>query len=899
MTLPKLTIIPAGAGSGKTYKLQKQLFEWIKENRVSADRIVAVTFTEAAAAELRSRIRTELVDNGRLQDALKLDQSYISTIHGFGLRIMTEFAFEAGVSPQPRMLNEDEEATFIRLNLSSTDKSDAIAKNLKHFGYQYDHNSGDSGEDIFRDKVLGLINTLRSIGRSEEDKSLFSPATEHVKEIYGQTVSATLLQHILLDAINNLLEQFPQSLSSTLPSLNPTAADQFRKNYACLKRANSSDALNTDWNLWQQLRSLRRSKRGSATPEGYDDLADQVIDAASELPNHPGPLHDALVHVEALLGTSQDILQKYADQKLQKGLVDYTDMLAIARNLFTSNPKVLQELRNRIDCLVIDEFQDTNPLQFSLLWALFEAGVPTLIVGDLKQAIMRFQNADSRLMSSLQKKYKDHVSPLTSNWRSSRELMAAVNLFGSGLYGDDYEKLTPMADFISHMKPLDGVLLEKGCGKSDSQKARHMAMHIHHLLESGSHRVWDKRLKKHRLLKGSDIAVLCYTHNHLSHYANALNALGLRTRLAGDGWFESRPVQLLYYALSYVADPEDLHAALYLTVTELNSGNLEEALKALVRGHGLDNPILEKLRIQCDIVRELELVNAVDLVVQTLSLHTLVAHWPDADQARADLLRFQGEVEEFSLSNREAMASGGYYNHDIKTLLAWLKAKVDKPKKNKLPDARFMDENAIELVTWHASKGREWPVVAICRMDKKWDPRLPGNEVIYKDFNDLSKILDSALVEFYPKFASPETNEKFLEQLLPDAEQDALNILYVVLTRAREKLILECPTIQNIDILSYWNLLREKTGMIISGASKLEILNEPFSWSTKLANFTLDDDFTEIEDNLPQLPCFGRRAIIRQSLPENLAPESKAPSSMHGLKSVKNESWQQDQYAPL
>ena len=98
--LPKLTIIPAGAGSGKTHTIQEKLGEWVVQGRIAPERIVAVTFTEAAAAELRERIRAKLLGLGRLEDALKLDQAYISTIHGFGLRLLTEFAFDAGTFPQ-------------------------------------------------------------------------------------------------------------------------------------------------------------------------------------------------------------------------------------------------------------------------------------------------------------------------------------------------------------------------------------------------------------------------------------------------------------------------------------------------------------------------------------------------------------------------------------------------------------------------------------------------------------------------------------------------------------------------------------------------------------------------------------------------------------------------------
>ena len=131
MSVPHLSVISAGAGSGKTHHIQTTLAKWIRDGAVAPDRIVAVTFTEAAASEMRGRIRTQLVQDGLLEEALRLDQSYISTIHGFGLRLSTEFAFDAGTSPHPRLLKDDEESASIRLALADTPHADPILRNLK------------------------------------------------------------------------------------------------------------------------------------------------------------------------------------------------------------------------------------------------------------------------------------------------------------------------------------------------------------------------------------------------------------------------------------------------------------------------------------------------------------------------------------------------------------------------------------------------------------------------------------------------------------------------------------------------------------------------------------------------------------------------------------------------
>ena len=186
MSLPKLTLVPAGAGSGKTYRIQHQLGEWVEKKLVSPQRIVAVTFTEAAASEMRDRIRRRLLELGRLEDALRLDQAYISTIHGFGLRILTEFAFDAGQSPRPRLLNEDEQDTLIRLALARTDRAETILRDLSAYGYTFDFYTQKRAADVFREHVLEIVGMLRSMGWREDTPRYNQQACAWVAERNGE-----------------------------------------------------------------------------------------------------------------------------------------------------------------------------------------------------------------------------------------------------------------------------------------------------------------------------------------------------------------------------------------------------------------------------------------------------------------------------------------------------------------------------------------------------------------------------------------------------------------------------------------------------------------------------------------------------------------------------------------
>ena len=882
MSIPPLTLIPAGAGSGKTYTLQTRLADWVASGAVAPERIVAVTFTKAAASELRNRIRGELVSAGRIEDSLKLDRAYISTIHSFGLRLLTEFAFEAGSTPSPRQVNEDEQDVLIRLVLARTDKADNVLHELESFGYKYDGGKKTTGETQFRNDVTDLISLLRTVELLPGDTRLAQHLEDRIRKLYGPTQDGKALTQALLKAVKQLLKEFPDSLAGIVS--NETARKALFNDFGNLKRAAEGQPLDFDWGLWQDLRDLRPSKRGSPLPEGYDERAQAVMVAADVLPCHPGPLETALGQYGSMLNAALDTLHRYGDEKKAAGLLDYTDMLAQSYGLLKTFPDVLHALRDRVDCLVIDEFQDTNPVQFALLWGLQTAGIPALVVGDLKQAIMGFQGADPQLMEQLIAQNPNAVDPLRANWRSVPALMDWINPIGLGLFGKDYVELKPKADFKSKLTPLEVVDIPF---KSTPilPKIADTVLRIRALLEDGSQQVWDRELEKHRPIRPADVAVLCYTHKRLEYFADALRSLGIRTRLAEDGWFASRIIQIAFHALSWVADPSDDHAALYLTATELGASNLEKGLGALIGGKDLPDPVLDALSPLVELASDTDVPNLVQQVIEALGLYDQIAIWPDAAQARANLLRLHAEAEELADINRDALESGGRYGSGLPTFLSWLKSRVEIKNGDLQPDPRVQDENAVELVTWHAAKGREWPVVVVGGMDIDIGPQLPDMAITYQDFSDLGAILDKAVLDVYPKFHAEETRDKFIEPQMEKSIMESKRLLYVALTRAKEKVILEWPSHrEEKGEMTYWGLLKD--------SAKLEIGNEEMTVAGKTFPchiITAEKENAEALANgdgnadANMLPQVGRRAIVAGTLPTELTHEAVAPSSLEGM----------------
>jgi ATP-dependent helicase/nuclease subunit A len=875
MTIPGLTIVPAGAGSGKTYRIQTQLAEWVVKGRVAPDRIVAVTFTDAAATQLKERIRYELVKRDRIEDALKLEESYISTIHSFALRILTEFAFEGGISPSPRLLNDDEQGFLIRRTLARTDKAEPIAVNLRKFGYRWDPATNTGPEDIFLQTLLALIDRLRSLGDTGEDPRLIASAVVLLRAVYGKTGDAGTLNEALGNAVGRLLKRFPRDLSPDFEG-NKAAVQAFREDYRNLRRADDPPEVASDWILWAALRKLRVQARRGAIPPGYKECAEAVMAAAAELHRHPGPLADAEIHVSALLGASQDCLKSYGEEKRRAGLVDYQDMIAGAHEILSKRPDVLAIVKDRADCMVIDEFQDTNPLQFSLLWKIHEVGVPALIVGDVKQSIMGFQNADPRLFEQLEKQYPKTSEPLTSNWRSSAPLMEWVNAVGAGLFGKRYTALAPKADIKSELAPLEVVDAPKYI-RQNRARASWMAVRIKELLDDRKCRVWDKVESLPRDVRGGDVALLCPTHALVETYAVVLRALGIRTRIEREGWFSSPEVQILAHALAYLADANDRHAALYLAVTEIGSHTLESGLGVLRRGGALKDPVLDLLEPLRSGTAEMTVETVVSETIIAFDLYRRVATWPEASQARANLLRFQDVAREFGEANRQVLLAGGYYGTGLKTFLAWLTARVEE--NDRQPDPRVVDEEAVTISTWHSAKGLEWPIVAVCGMTREIKPRLPDITVSYEDFKDLGNILQKAHIEIVPAFVAEETKAAFEALLQPAQVEGARRLLYVALTRAREKVIVEWPShLAGKDKAYYWNLLTEAADLRLD-TDAMKVGGKVFPCVVSTAGaFVAPSVAASSEEAIAPLPVFGRRAVARRPLPTGLTPEVVTPS---------------------
>ena len=790
-----LTIVPAGAGAGKTHRIKTQLMDWIKDGVVAPERILAVTFTEAAAGELRDRIRAGLLAEGRIEQALAVERAYISTIHGLGLRLLTEHALASGTSLEPRHIGDAERDLLVRQSLAQAKALDPIKAEPERFGYRNNWQTGQTIEDALRGRVLSMIDLLRGLGDAGRTPDLIAPALARLDEVYGTTFpDSDAVRNTLLASVNTMLAAFPDGGMAEVTAKGPR--ETLEKNLALFQRiGREPDVLERDWSIWQSLRGLFVSNSRTRTPEGYDELADAIMQAADILPSHAGPLADAELHLQCLVSCAQEVMETYEARKKALGLIDFSDMITGAERLLRTDDVVRQAVLDGIDCVIIDEFQDTNPVQFALLWHLGAHAPRTLLVGDVKQSIMGFQGADPRLSQALATANSEAIDPLDRNWRSTPEIMGFVNAMGAGLFGAGYNPLKPTRQ-PAEKPALEILNATRGRAvRNFSKPQEHVAERIACLLKSGE-TITDRHTGGTRNARPSDLALLVCRHATAVRYANELRARGVPVRIAEMGWMNSSVVRVACAALSYATNPADIHSGLLLRTSGPDPMSLQDALAAHMNGALTEDPVLSELAALSDRLVEMPVSSVLATVLDTTGIRDWAGGLPNGARAHADLLRLEAEAGAFESAHRELKAASGFHGETAQVFSGWLESRALENDFDYRPDPSGNSADAVEIVTWHASKGREWPITVVAELDhaiEEW----PESTAIRFDgldqIGDMQTVLQSAVLVHTPGFAAPESERRFIEDRRAAFEANARNLLYVALTRARDRIIMEWP----------------------------------------------------------------------------------------------------------
>ncbi len=824
--------IDAGAGCGKTFVLTERFLSHLDpENEAtvtaSFDELVAITFTDAAAREMRNRIREKCRERllnakgdrvGFWRTMLRsLDAARVSTIHSFASGLIRDHAIELGIDPAFSVLDPAEAAVL---------KSAAIDDALRQ---QLAPRDGQAADDLIataaefdlgglRDRIHLLVKDATSPDfrrwlRAKPDDLVTAWRAfyvEHVAPRYAQEFLQSPLVTELLELITTatpVKEGFIDWIIDFGAAIRaiPDAKDQDDALRALRPMLDFRVAGRGDLCGVKDWPDKESKARFTALLKAMRDVLDKQRRAGDpESMRRAAELGIQLQHLAA------DAAKHYRNAKRERGVLDNDDLLVEAHRLLTD--KALEDARRRIAgrvrVLLVDEFQDTDPLQAELVQAILGDGSDggeedrtLFFVGDFKQSIYRFRGAAPEVFEQMQA-----ATPpggrltLSKNFRSQPAVLDFVNTMFAPIFGAKY---LPLRSSRPQVGPRPAVEMlwtppeeDQSVPAQRTAEAATIAARLRQLIDDKAPLIYDKESDAARPATPGDFAILFRALSDVAAYEQALREAGLPYYLVGGHAF---------YAQQEVYDVLNLLRAVLSECDEIALagvlrsplfGLTDETLFWLARSGGLSGGLF-----QSKLPRELldddarkaaqarDVLTALRRDKDRLGAAELLRRAFDATGYDATLVaEFLGErklanLEKLHEQAREADASGS----GLRGFAARLTEFIHSPPKEALAATTEGDADVVRLMTVHASKGLEFPIVVLPDLNRK----TRGDTT--------TAVFDRRLGPLVKPTLRPEDDDKkgppigldfwkAAEKPLDDEERDRL--FYVACTRAADRLIL-------------------------------------------------------------------------------------------------------------
>lgn len=792
----KIKLVTASAGSGKTHKLQETLSQLVDPSnpkKIRPEAVIATTFTKKAAQELKERARNGLIKKGFFDEAIRLEGALINTVHSVCTKIIEIFSYESGLSPKLEVLPANDQSVYFNSALSRV-LTDEIAGKLNDLESRIIYSDGRSQHD-WREDVKDIIEKARSNGiDSEGIKASLDYSWKGIHTCMGDPIDGSALEkRIMIEGA---------TLIQTLKALPKLGGDDQK----FIERLNSflrtlKDGYCMRWDDWQGVAGAALGKTtGEAHATAFKGLVGQYT-------QHPKFQDDYRQYLELIFNLSAEALEAYQKYKQERGLIDFTDMECQVLGLLDKK-EVQQRISEEFDLLMVDEFQDTSPIQLAIFLKLSKIIPQAIWVGDQKQSIYGFRGADPSLMEALLNKMKDNmdIETLGDSYRSRPDLVTHANeLFSKAFTGTmplDQIALAPVRKERKEFQEAVEVWRIEKTGKQHNKikTQRAIAQQIKFLYESKRQIAYkdEKDQEQIRDVELKDIAILCRTNDNCVDMASYLKEIGLPASLEQIGLLSLPESKLMMSALRYYAFPSDSLAIMEIKLLVDSKDNVEELIEERIRfvadqkekDYGKDHWFIKRI----DEIRQHNLslspAEVVNQLLIKLEFQRVVSGWGDGEERWNNITLFRDNAlsyEESCQRLKTGATLGGF--------MLWM----EQREKNGVLCYGGKSENAITIMTWHASKGLEWPVVVL--NDCSFDVRTEcfGSKVISLDPDiDLENPLKNRLIRFwFSPFNFARTNVPFVVKLhctqeakLQAAEKirEAARLLYVGITRARDYL---------------------------------------------------------------------------------------------------------------
>lgn len=867
-------LVSAAAGSGKTRVLVERLLDRVTKEGLDIDRFLVITYTKAAAAELRGRIAQELSDrlaqtpndrHLRRQTTL-VYRAQISTIHSFCAALLRESGHLLDLDPDFRLCDEGEghvlmgqvleevldkryedlteDSPFALLvdTLSAGRDDSRLAQIVVDiFGRVQSH--PDPARWLERQKGLWRLEGISDLTQTPWGAPLLEDARRQARACQGRLARALELcrEDELLQA------NYAPSISATLEELEAFLREKtwdgacarlpigFPRAGAKKKRKIAISPFEEERMEWAKNRMKTLRDRCKKTLDRVAETFDGDTAAQLEELSLSAPV------VEALMDLVLDFQGAFSREKARRGLLDFSNLEHFAVKLLTDGEgkpsELAQYVGSRYDEVLVDEYQDTNQVQNAIFQAISNGGRKLFQVGDVKQSIYRFRLADPAIFLDKYRRFPEgdvaaegepRKRVLSRNFRSRPQVLEGCNdlfrsimstEFGELDYTDD-QALAPGKPFVSGAEPggpadpyaleLDAVDLsflgeqEGEKGDKNLLEARFAARRVRELLDAP---LMVEEGDGLRPLRPSDVMILLRSPGPvLHHYLQALNEAGIPwTADGGEDFFETTEVNVALAILQIVDNPRQdvpLIAALRSPVYGF-SGDKLALLRADCKGEDFYTAVAHAAEEGDRECREF-LDNLEELRFEAGDYTCRQLMWRVFE--KTNLLGIFGAMEgggerQSNLLSLYALA-GQLEDSGCRTLFQFL-LRLDRLRESGAPlgasAGTGREGDGVSILSIHRSKGLEKPVVLVCGLTRRLNrDDLMRPVLFHPELGVGPRGLDRERMVEYPTLARRAVARRLEREML--AEE--LRLLYVAMTRAREKLILTFALPEGADALA-------------------------------------------------------------------------------------------------
>lgn len=784
--------ISAGAGSGKTYKLTHELADLIIEGRVKPEGIIMTTFTIKAASELRERAKAVLYEKGHFDEAERLDQSLIGTVHSVAYALIQKYWYYLGISPDLQVMTDEDTSFYISQSLALLPMPEEV-QFLSHFRNYFDicksvpNRAAVPDRDFWRADLTTLIEEATKY--EIED---LQPSLEHSIQTWGklcvpQEGASPLRKESLIECLRAV----------RVANREGRATQTQQKRDKTIEKLLSSLARET---VSIVTYSEARSFLGGL-PNNLRTQVPAVDDLLAMLGNiwdAPEVFNLQCRYITCLFELAERWREEYRRFKKEHNLVDFNDMELYLIELL-KHEEAVRDIQASFSCLMVDEFQDSSPVQVRAFEMLSQVMEYNVWVGDAKQAIYGFRGTDIDLTNAVMKIIEatpengNQMETLPRNYRSLPSIVELTNRLFVPVFSnsmpEDRIRLTPDREQLEEGHPL---MLWAVQAKNKEKFLATIAKEVAEMVGRG--------------VPPQDIAILARQNDRIDQLAQMLADRGIPVNRDGIDISETGAYLLITSLIQLVIDASDTLARAQIafitepgyTLQRLIDDKLAHQNKESEDGaRWLDHlPLIAAVLQERERLQHYSAAALVESLVVEFGLYQRAT-----DYVRSGL---GGSIFDVMIQ-----AAQTYEERCVQmTLPATLSGFLDYMSQT--PPMLSGNRDGVNLVTYHGAKGLEWRHVILIDLD--YDP-IEETRLIRQSFfgvharrvercsqdnlypeariTVLPWLFGSSLMASAPEeYLARLTSSKELQQITESERYEAARLLYVGVTRARDALSL-------------------------------------------------------------------------------------------------------------